>query len=202
MNDPHAVTTPEQLQALYPPPRELVLKKVADRVDPRTAEFIAASPFAVLATFGARGPHATPRGDAPGFIAVLDETTLALPDRPGNNRLDALRDVLDNPAVSLLFLIPGVGEALRVGGEARLTTDPALRARFTERGQAPATVMVISVREVFLQCARAIHRSKLWKGREKPAAAPSIGQIFAAHTGGLVDAEEFDRAQAAAGTEG
>ncbi|MBO1077018.1 MSMEG_1061 family FMN-dependent PPOX-type flavoprotein [Roseomonas marmotae] len=193
MTDAHAVTTQEQLQALYPPPRELVLKKVADRIDPRTAEFIGASPFAVLATFGARGPHVTPRGDAPGFIDVLDEKTLVLPDRRGNNRLDALRDVVDNPAVTLLFLVPGVGETLRVAGKARLSADPELCARYAVQGQNPVTVMVISVEEVFMQCARAIHRSRLWKGQEKPAAIPSAGELLAAHTKGMVDAEEYDR---------
>lgn len=193
MTDPHAVTTPEQLQALYDPPRELVLKKVADRIDPRTAEFIAASPFCVLATFGARGPHVTPRGDAPGFVDVLDERTLALPDRRGNNRIDALRDVVDNPAMSLLFMVPGVGETLRVAGQARLSTDPALRARYAVQGQQPVTVMLVSVEEVFMQCARAIVRSRLWKGAERPAATPTAGQLLAVHTGGLVDAETYDR---------
>ncbi|MCG7360949.1 pyridoxamine 5'-phosphate oxidase family protein [Roseomonas sp. ACRSG] len=193
MTDAHAITTPEQLQALYAPPRELVLKKVADRIDPRTASFIGASPFAVLATFGARGPHVTPRGDAPGFVDVVNETTLALPDRRGNNRIDALRDVVDNSAVSLLFMVPGVGETLRVAGKARLTTDPALCARYAVQGQLPATVMLISVEEVFMQCARAIVRSRLWKAPEAPAPVPSAGQLLEAHTKGLVVAEEYDR---------
>jgi PPOX class probable FMN-dependent enzyme len=193
MTDAHAITSQEQLQELYAPPRELVLKKVADRIDPRTAEFIAGSPFCVLATFGARGPHVTPRGDAPGFVDVVNETTLALPDRRGNNRIDALRDVVDNPAVSLLFMVPGVGETLRVAGKARLTADPALCARYAVQGQLPATVMLVAVEEVFMQCARAIARSKLWKGVEKPAAVPSAGQLLEVHTGGLVDAESYDK---------
>jgi PPOX class probable FMN-dependent enzyme len=193
MTDAYAITTPEQLQALYAPPRELVLKKVADRIDPRTASFIGASPFCILATFGARGAHVTPRGDAPGFVDVVNETTLALPDRRGNNRIDALRDVVDNPAVSLLFLVPGVGETLRVAGQARLTTDPALCARYAVQGQLPATVMLVAVEEVFMQCARAIARSKLWKVPEAPAPVPSAGQLLEAHTKGLVNAEEYDR---------
>jgi PPOX class probable FMN-dependent enzyme len=193
MIDAHAITTQDQLQALYAPPRELVLKKVADRIDPRTAQFIGASPFCVLATFGARGPHVTPRGDAPGFVDVVNETTLALPDRRGNNRIDALRDVVDNPAVSLLFMVPGVGETLRVAGKARLTTDPALCARYAVQGHLPATVMLVAVEEVFMQCARAIVRSRLWKAAEAPAPVPSAGQMLEAHTKGLVDAAEYDR---------
>jgi len=196
MTDPHAISTPEQLAAAYNAPSELVLRKVADRIDPRTAAFIQGSPFCVLATFGARGPHCTPRGDAPGFIDVLDERTLALPDRRGNNRVDALRDVLDNPAVALLFLVPGVGETLRIGGQARLTTDPALRARYTVQGQAPATVMLVEVREVFMQCARAILRSRIWKDGDRAATVPTGGALLEAHTKGLVDAEAYDRDRA------
>ena len=167
-DDPHAVTTPEALAALYAPPRRLVLKKVADRIDPRSAAFIAASPFCLLATFGARGPHCTPRGDSPGFIDVLDEWTLALPDRRSNNRIDALRDIIDNPALALLFLVPGAGETLRVGGQGRITADPALRERYAVQGQVPATVLLVEVREVFLQCQRATLRGKLWGERQRP----------------------------------
>ena len=196
MSDPYAITTAEQLAEHYAPPRELVLKKVADRIDPRTADFIKASPFCLLATFGARGPHCTPRGDAPGFLDVLDEKTLALPDRRGNNRIDALRDVLDNPAVALLFLVPGAGETLRIAGQARLTADPALRARYTVQDQAPATIMLIEVQEVFMQCQRAILRSKLWGDRRRAEGAPTGGQLLEAHTKGLVEAESYDRDRA------
>lgn len=196
MTDPYAITTPGQLAAAYKAPSELVLKKVTDRIDARTAAFIAGSPFCVLATFGARGPHCTPRGDAPGFIDVLDERTLALPDRRGNNRLDALRDVLDNPAVALLFLVPGVGEALRVAGQARLTADPALRERYTVQDQAPATVMLVEVQEVFMQCARAILRSRLWKGGDRSATVPTGGALLEAHTKGLLDADTYDTVKA------
>ena len=196
MTDPHAVTTPEQLAAAYKAPSELVLNKVADRIDPRTAAFIAGSPFCVLATFGARGPHCTPRGDAPGFIDVLDERTLALPDRRGNNRLDALRDVLDNPAVALLFLVPGVGETLRIGGQARLTTDPELRKRYTVQDQAPATVMLVEVREVYMQCARAILRSRIWKQDSRATAVPTGGELLEMHTKGLIAADYYDKERA------
>ncbi|MBC4015169.1 pyridoxamine 5'-phosphate oxidase family protein [Siccirubricoccus deserti] len=190
--DPFAVTTLEQLGAIYDPPRELVLKKVAPKLEPKSKAFIAASPFAILATCGGNGPHATPRGDAPGFIVPLDDQTLALPDRRGNNRLDGLRDILENPEVALLFLIPGVGETLRINGTARLTADPALRDRFLAQGKPPATVLLVTVREVYMQCAKAIMRSKLWGGRERPAAVPSMGALLAAHTGGLVEVASYD----------
>jgi PPOX class probable FMN-dependent enzyme len=190
--DPFAVTTLDQLAALYGPPRELVLKKVTHRLEPRTLAFIAASPFAILATVGPQGVHATPRGDAPGFVAALDDRTLALPDRRGNNRLDGLRDIIANPAVALLFLVPGVGEALRVNGTARITADPALRARFAVQGKEPTTVVLVTVGEIYMQCAKAIMRSKLWGERERPKALPSMGEILAAHTGGLVEPASYD----------
>ncbi len=195
--DPHAVTTAEQLAALYDPPRELVLRKVMPRLEATSRAFIAAAPFCVLATCGRHGPHATPRGDAPGFVAALDDATLALPDRRGNNRIDALRDLLDDPRVALLFLVPGVPEALRVNGAARITADPALKARFAERGKEPATVLLIAVREVYMQCAKAAVRARLWGGRDgaaaRPAAVPSMGELLAAHTGGMVDPAQYDR---------
>ncbi|ONG56678.1 flavin-nucleotide-binding protein [Pseudoroseomonas deserti] len=191
--DPHAVTTPEALAALYAPPREMVLKKVADRIDPRTARFIAASPFCLLSTAGARGPHCTPRGDAPGFVQVVDEKTLLIPDRRGNNRIDALRDIIDNPALALLFLLPGMGETLRIGGTGRITADPALRAQHAVQGAEPATLLLVEVQEVFMQCARALVRSKLWGQRDRPPAeAPTGGELLEAHTKGLLDAREYD----------
>ena len=191
--DPHAVTTLEQLAALYDAPRELVLKKVMPRLDATARAFIAAAPFCVLATAGREGVHATPRGDAPGFVTPLDDGTLALPDRRGNNRLDALRDIVEDPRVALLFLVPGVAEALRVNGRARITADPALRARFVERGKQPATVVLVAVREVYMQCAKAVVRARLWGERTRPSAVPSMGQLIAAHTGGLVDPVQYDR---------
>lgn len=194
--DPHAVTSHEALAALYDPPKELVLRKISPVVDATAAAFIARSPFAVLATCGARGMHCTPRGDAPGFVAVLDDRTLALPDRRGNNRIDALRDVLDDPRAHLLFLVPGAGECLRVAGIARLTADPVLRARFAVRGAEPAVVLVLRVEEVFMQCQRAVVRAGLWSGRERPEGLPTAGQMLAAHTGGLVEAESYDRERA------
>ena len=190
--DPFAVATLDQLAAIYDPPRELVLKKVIPQLEPKALAFIAASPFAILATTGPQGVHATPRGDAPGFIRPLDDRTLALPDRRGNNRLDALRDIIANPAVALLFFVPGAGEALRVNGRARITADPELRESFTVQGKVPATVVLVTVEEVYMQCAKAISRSRLWGERARPAAVPSMGELIAAHTRGLVDPKTYD----------
>jgi uncharacterized protein len=190
--DPHAVTSLEGLAALYDPPRDLVMKKVTDRLEPRTLRFLATSPFCLLATSGSNGAHCTPRGDAPGFVAAMDERTLALPDRRGNNRLDALRDIIENPQVALLFLVPGIGETLRVNGTARITADPALRERFTVQGKAPATVVLVSVREVYMQCPKALIRSRLWSGQARPEGVPSMGEMLEAHTGGLVEAKNYD----------
>jgi len=190
--DPHAITTLEQLAAIYDPPRELVLKKVTDRLGEKSRAFIGASPFCLLATAGSKGAHCSPRGDAPGFVVALDDHTLALPDRRGNNRLDALRDILENPQVALLFLVPGAGETLRVNGTARITTDPALRARFTVQGKLPATVVLVTVQEVYMQCAKALNRSRLWDGRPRPAELPSMGELLAEHTRGGIEPVSYD----------
>ncbi|MFC7474120.1 pyridoxamine 5'-phosphate oxidase family protein [Dankookia sp. GCM10030260] len=193
MSDPFAVTTPAQLAAAYEAPHPRFLAKVTDRLEAKSRAFIAASPFCILATAGRHGPHATPRGDAPGFVVPLDERTLALPDRRGNNRLDGLRDILENPEVALLFLVPGVGETLRVHGTARITADPSLRARFAVDGKDPATVLLVTVREVYAHCAKALMRSGLWAGRERPAGVPTNGAMIAAHTaGGQIDAAQYE----------
>ncbi|HEY8611961.1 MAG TPA: MSMEG_1061 family FMN-dependent PPOX-type flavoprotein [Roseomonas sp.] len=189
---PFDIMTHEALAALYPAPSPVVLAKATDRIEGRSAAFIANSPFCVLTTIGNRGPHATPRGDAPGFVTLLDEKTLALPDRRGNNRLDALRDVLDDPRIALLFLVPGMGETLRVHGTARITTDPALCERLVMGRARPATVMLVSVMEVFMQCPRALLRAELWAGRAKPEGAPTGGELIQEHTKGTYPAETYD----------
>jgi PPOX class probable FMN-dependent enzyme len=122
----------------------------------------------------------------------MENGSLALPDRRGNNRLDALRDIIEDPRVALLFLVPGVAEALRVGGTARITTDPALCARFVERGKTPASVILISPREVYMQCAKSIVRSRLWGDAPRPAGVPTAGEMIASHTGGMVDSAAYD----------
>ncbi len=190
--DPHAVTDLARLKALYDPPRQVVLDKVTDRLGPATLGFLRAAPFCLLATAGTRGVRCTPRGDAPGFVEALDDRTLALPDRRGNNRIEALRDILENPEVALLFLVPGSSETLRVNGAARITADPALRARYAVDGKLPATVVLVAVREVYMQCAKALMRSRLWDGRARPEGLPSMGALLAEHTKGAVEPVSFD----------
>ncbi|TPG47054.1 flavin-nucleotide-binding protein [Roseomonas nepalensis] len=189
---PFDVASPEALAALYPPPTERAVAKVGDRLEGRSTAFIASSPFFILSTTGRHGPHATPRGDAPGFATLLDERTLALPDRRGNNRLDALRDVLDDPRVALLFFVPGINETLRVHGTARITTDPALRARLAMGRALPATVLLVAVTEVYIQCPRALLRGGLWSGTQRPDAAPTGGEMIAEHSQGRVDRRDYD----------
>lgn len=195
MHDAHAVTDLPALEALYGPANRTSVLKVRPDIDAPSAAFIAASPFCVLSTRASDGRlHGSPRGDGPGFVAVLSPTELALPDRRGNNRIDALRDILADPEVALLFLIPGVGETLRVGGRASLTTDPALRARLAHAGREPATVIRIAVREVFMQCSRALVRSALWSGGPRAGGAPTAGELLESATGGAVTAAEYDAA--------
>jgi PPOX class probable FMN-dependent enzyme len=190
--DPFAVATPEALAAIYGAPSALAQGKVGDRIGPATRAFIAASPFCLLATIGAAGPHITPRGDAPGFVAVADDRTLVLPDRRGNNRLDALRDILHDPRVSLLLLVPGAMEALRVHGRARITADPALRARHAAQGREPATLLVVTVESLFMQCGKAPIRSRLWEDRARPEGLPSMGALIAEHSAGAAEAGAVD----------
>jgi hypothetical protein len=190
--DPFAITTPEALAAVYPEPSELVRNKESRRIGPATRAFLERSPFCLLATVGPAGPHVTPRGDAPGFVAAPDDQTLILPDRRGNNRLDALRDILHDPRVALLFLVPGAGETLRVHGRARITTDPMLRARHTAGGKEPASLLVVAVESLFMQCGKAVIRSRLWDGRAKPEGVPTLGQLVAEHSAGRFDGGEID----------
>ena len=198
--DPHRIATADQLDRLLGAPSEAAIRKESPVVTAEYRAMIAASPFVVMATSGPDGLDASPRGDAPGFVAVEDERTLLLPERRGNNRGDSLRNLLADPRVGLLFLIPGIGETLRVNGTARLSTDPALLERFRVQGQLPRCVLVIAVEMVYFQCARAVLRSGLW---EPPAAdvreqVPTPGAILEALTragdgGAPMDGREYDR---------
>ncbi|MFZ6642012.1 pyridoxamine 5'-phosphate oxidase family protein [Undibacterium sp. TC4M20W] len=190
---PHLITTSEQLQALFDTVGAASIKKEVPYIHPHYQAMIAASPFAVLATRGPDGLDASPRGDAPGFIVVEDEKTLLLPERRGNNRVDSLRNILFDPQVGLLFLIPGVGETLRVNGKASISVEPALLDRFAVDGKAPKCVLRIAVDTVYFQCARAIIRSHLWQSAsEKTPGLPSPGTILAALTNAEVDGDKYD----------
>jgi PPOX class probable FMN-dependent enzyme len=190
------ITTIEELEALYGQPLEASLIKEVDHVTPQYRALMDASPFAVLATSGPEGLDCSPRGDQPGFVRVVDSKTLMMPDRRGNNRTDSLRNIIRDPRIALLFLIPGSGTTLRVNGRAQLSTDPELLDSFAVDGKPPRSVVVIHVDSVYFQCARAIVRSDLWNPEKHVAAAclPTPGQILAALTESRVGGEEYDRA--------
>lgn len=185
-----------ELDRLYGEPVEASVAKVADHVTPEYRAWIEASPFAVLATSGPEGLDASPRGDAPGFAVVEDERTLLLPDRRGNNRVDSLRNVVRDPRLGLLFLLPGMGETLRVNGMGAVSVDPALLARFAVDGKAPRSVLAVQVAEVYFQCSRAVLRAALWDParRVNRAALPTPGQILAVQSGARLGGNAYDEA--------
>jgi PPOX class probable FMN-dependent enzyme len=191
----HLVTTMAELEAMYAQPMETSLLKEIDHIGPHYRALIEASPFCALATCGPEGLDCSPRGDAPGFVRIEDERTLMIPDRRGNNRVDTLRNIIRDPRVALLFLIPGVSETMRVNGRAAISTDPELLESFKVDGKAPRCVIVVTVERAYFQCAKAIVRSKLWDPatRVERAKLPTTGAMVAALTKGKVDAETYDR---------
>lgn len=198
MNPPDpacTITTLEALLALYDQPGKSSTKKEIPYLHPHYRALIEASPFAILATSGPSGLDASPRGDPPGFVLMEDETTLLMPERRGNNRVDSLRNIVVDPRVALLFLIPGLGETLRVNGRATISVDPALMQRFAMDGKPPKCVLVIHVETVYFQCARAILRSRLWDPPAPGIAAtiPTPGKILEAITEALIDGDKYDR---------
>jgi PPOX class probable FMN-dependent enzyme len=190
------ITTLEELEALYGQPAEASVVKEVDRVTPQYRALIEASPFAILATSGPEGLDCSPRGDRPGFIRVRDEQTVLVPDRRGNNRTDSLRNIIRDPRVALLFLIPGSGTTLRLNGRAVVSTEPELLASFAVDDKAPRSVVVITVEAVYFQCARAIVRSDLWNPDKHVAATclPTPGQILDTLSESRVGGEAYDQA--------
>jgi PPOX class probable FMN-dependent enzyme len=179
------IDSPETLRAHFGPMLPLAQRKVLPRLDHHCRRFIALSPFLVLASADPEGGvDASPRGDPPGFVQVLDDATLLLPDRKGNNRLDTFQNVLAAPQVGLIFFVPGIGETLRVNGLARPTTDPALLQPAAVDGKIPAAGLVITVTEAFFHCAKATIRSKLWDASRhaERGSFPSLGRIIAEQT--------------------
>jgi uncharacterized protein len=190
------IATTEQLEAIYGETGDASMVKVADRVTPLYRVLIEKSPFAALATSGPEGLDCSPRGDLPGFVRIHDDKTLMMPDRRGNNRVDSLRNIVRDPRIALLFLIPGSGSTLRVNGRAEVSASPDLLASFKMDGKAPRTVIVMTVDEIYFQCARAIVRSDLWNPdkRVDPKTLPTPGQILADMSENRVGGEEYDRA--------
>lgn len=190
------IASVEELEALYGQPNDASTVKVADRITPEYRKLIEVSPFAALATSGPEGLDCSPRGDAAGFVRIHDETTLMMPDRRGNNRVDSLRNIVRDPRVALLFLLPGVGSTLRINGRAQVSIDAALCDSFRTEGKAPRSVIVMTIDEVYFQCARAIVRSDLWNPAKHLSARdlPSPGQILASMSDNTVGGEAYDRA--------
>ncbi len=190
------IATVEQLEAIYGETNEASTVKVADRITQAYRVLIDTSPFAALATCGPEGLDCSPRGDLPGFVRIHDERTLMMPDRRGNNRVDSLRNIVRDPRIALLFLIPGSGTTLRVNGRAQVSVDPDLLASFRVDGKAPRSVIVMTVGEIYFQCARAIVRSDLWNPDKRidPKTLPTPGQILAEMSENRVGGEDYDRA--------
>ncbi len=192
----HRITTLEQLDALYGEPVGAAVTKEIDYISDHYKAFVDKAPFVVLATVGPEGLDCTPRGDPPGFVRVRDRKTVLIPDRRGNNRIDSLRNIVRDPRIALLFLIPGIGNTLRINGRAEISVDPELCASFGMEGKLPRSVLVVTAESVYFQCPKALVRSRLWSADAQIARSelPSTGEMLAALSKGTIDGDEYDRA--------
>ena len=191
------ITSLAELEALYSPaPVAASTVKVAQSMTPEYRRLVEASPFVALATVGPEGIDCSPRGDQPGFVRIHDDTTLMMPDRRGNNRIDSLRNIVRDPRCAFLFLLPGSGTTFRANGRAYLSADPALLDSFAVEEKAPRTVIVLEIYELYFQCARAIVRSELWNPARHidPKTLPTPGQMLAAMTNNQVGGRAYDEA--------
>ena len=186
------ITTIEQLEEIYGQPDPNSIAKVAQHVTPEYAAWIEASQFAVISTVGAEGTDGSPRGDDGPVVRIYDAQTLLMPDWRGNNRADSLRNIIEDGRASLMFMVPGKTNVIRVNGTATLTQDPELMALFRVKNREPRLVIRIAVGEIYSQCARALIRSKLWSRDEADLDLPTVGEILKAQTKGAVDAETYD----------
>jgi len=194
----HRIDSLEKLEQIYtnPVPERSLWKEIG-QVNELYRAFIEAAPFLILATHGEQGVDCSPRGDPPGFVRVVSPKCIQIPDRKGNNRLDSLRNILENPAVGVIFLVPGAGETLRLAGQAEILVDEALCQSFAINGKPASSVLSIRVEKVYYQCQKALVRSKLWdpEARVEPGKLPSAGQLarhFSADHGVELDAESYD----------
>ena len=192
----HSISTIEGLRGIYssPSPKSLAVRCVLPSLDKHHQAFIALSPFIVIASTDSQGmPDVSPRGDLPGFVTVLDEHTLLIPDRPGNKKLLTLSNIMENPNIALLFFVPGRVDTLRLTGEARVTKDPTVLAPLAVQGKTPKTGLVVTVEQAWLHCGKALIRSRLWEQEAQvaPDALPTLGQMCADQIAGL-DATEAD----------
>jgi len=190
------IRTLDELEALYSAPVPTSITKEIDHLTELHRAYIEASPFVLVATSGLDGIDCSPRGDPPGFVRVVDERTLLMPDRRGNNRLDTLRNLVVDPRIGLLFLVPGVGVTLRVNGTAEISTDVELRGSFAMGDKVPTTVIVITTTSVYTQCPKALVRSHLWDPtrHRDPSELPSVGDILEMITSGGFDGKAYDEA--------
>ena len=186
------ITSLHDLHALYGQPGEAATVKVTPHITPAYRVWLDRSRFCILTTVGPEGTDGSPRGDEGPVVSVLDAQTVALPDWHGNNRIDSLRNIVRDGRVSLLFLIPGANNAVRINGTARLTADADLRARFDRDGKQPRTVIVIRIAEVYPQCARALIRSGLWTGGDESQGLPTVGDMLREVTEGRIDGKAYD----------
>ncbi|WP_413707421.1 pyridoxamine 5'-phosphate oxidase family protein [Ralstonia sp. Ralssp110] len=191
----HTLKTVADLEAVYGAPNPRSLLKEIDHLNADYRAFVEASPFIVLSSVGAQGTDASPKGDAPGFVRILNERLLAIPDRPGNNRIDNLRNIVEDGRVSVLFIVPAVGETLRVNGTATISADPELLASFAVQGRLPRSVILVQVQTVYFHCSKALVRSKLWElgAQETKPAVPTAGKILQRISGGAFDGDAYDR---------
>jgi len=193
------ISSETELRGFYSDTHELAVKKCMSTLDEHCRQFIARSPFLCLSTQHVNGSaDVSPRGDAPGFVQVLDNQTLLIPDRPGNNRLDSLSNILSNPSVALIFIVPGFEDTLRVNGTARLTRDPDLLGDMAVNGRIPTLAIVISVKEAFLHCAKALRRAKLWQAdslQSRSEMRSMIGMILEQSTGGPPEPDTLEAAE-------
>ncbi len=191
----HLVTTMEQLQSLYGEKMPAAVVKEIDHINGSYRKLIEAAPFVAVATSGPEGLDCSPKGDAPGFARILDDKTLAIPDRPGNNRIDGFRNIVRDPRIALLFLIPGVGETLRVNGRAQISIDPELMRSFAVNGKLPSCVLLVHIESIYFHCSKAMVRSKLWDEKTKVdrASLPSTGTIIAELSQGRLGGEAYDK---------
>ena len=194
-HDTNAVKSVDQLEQIYGQPIPTSIVKEVDRLNEVYRKLIEAAPFVIIATSGPGGLDCSPKGDLPGFVRIVDDKTLMIPDRPGNNRLDGFKNLMSDPRIALLFLIPGCAETLRVNGRASVSVDPALRESFAVQGKPARAVLVVDIETVFFHCAKAIVRAKFWD----PAAQidrkdlPSAGKIIAEVSGGKLGGEQYDK---------
>jgi uncharacterized protein len=190
--DSYAIADVDAVEALYGAPTPNVLNKELTALDEHCRALIALSPFCLLATSNADGDcDVSPKGGQPGFVQIVDDTTLAIPDATGNRRVDSLRNIVSNPHAGLIFLIPTMGETLRVNGRARITTDPEWLQPFAV-GRPPRLAIVVEVEQVFVHCAKALIRSRLWQPETWPEETPSAAQIFKDHIGLAESVDEVD----------